>query len=98
MRIEDNTIIQSLEHENADVKQGAVIYLLTESFAMLQHIYEMDPESQQCRMLTEDLAELFATSKAYCIEHQLNWEECKRRITDMNLNKELKIFIDTLMN
>ena len=96
MRIEDNTIIQSLEHENSDVKQGAVIYLLTESFAMLQHIYEMDPESEESKMLTEDLAELFATSKEYCVKNNLNWDECKRRISDNNHSSELKIFLDRI--
>ena len=96
MRIEDNTIIQSLKDENVDIKQGAVIYLLTESFSILHHINEIDAQSEECKMLTEDLVELFETTKEYCKKYQIDWEECKRRITENKQNSEFNAFIRAL--
>ena len=96
MKIEENSIIQSLESENTDVKQGAVIYLLTESFSILHHVFEMDPKDKECQMLTEDLAELFISTKAYCIKNKINWEDCKQKIAENKQNKEFDLFIKSL--
>ena len=96
MRIEENSIILSLEKENTDVKQGAIIYLLTESFSILHHIFEMDPKERKCQMLSEDLAELFISAKSYCIKNHIEWNECKRKISAHNQNKEFEWFIKSL--
>ena len=96
MKIEENSIIQLLEKENTDVKQGAVIYLLTESFSILHHLFEMDPKERECQMLTEDLAELFISAKSYCIKNHIEWEDCKRKISDHKQNKEFELFMKSL--
>lgn len=96
MKIEENSIIQSLENETKEVKQGALIYLLTESFSIFYHLDEMPDDDNKCYMLKEDLKELFNSSKEYCKKNNIDWETCKCKITENKHNKEFKEFIELL--
>ena len=96
MKIEENSIIQSLKDESKEVKQGALIYLLTESFSIFYHLDEMGKDKVKCKMLKEDLQELFTTSKEYCIKNDIDWIECKTKIIENKHNKEFCEFIELL--
>lgn len=96
MKIEENSIIQSLNDETKEIKQGALIYLLTESFSIFYHLDEMGNDQEKCNMLKEDLIELFTSSKAYCAKNGISWEDCKRKIIENKHNKEFGEFIELL--
>ena len=96
MKIEENSIIQSLRDETKEVKQGALIYLLTESFSIFYHLDEMGNDQEKCEMLKEDLIELFTTSKEYCRKNGISWQECKQKVIENGHNKAFSEFIELL--